>query len=227
MATSGTIAFNPKLSEIFEESYERAGFELVNGNDFKTAVRSFNFMMAEWANRGLNLWTIDTEDITLVSGTSTYTLSVANAVDLYHLVHRKGTGSSQFDTAMTRISAVDYSAIANKNQTGQPTQFWVDRKLDGPVINVWPVPSSADTLVVWFLRRVEDAGTTAAVTADIPFRFLPALVAGLSYHVSVKKRAPMDRVMALKQVYEIEYELAAGEDRDKSSFRVAPSIGRI
>ena len=226
MATSGTTAFNMDFTEIAEEAWERAGREMRSGYDLRTARRSMNLMTIEWQNRGINLWTIDEGTVSLVSGTAQYTLP-ADTVDLLEQVIRTGSGSTQQDLTINRISVSTYASIPNKTTTGRPIQFWIERLVDAPRINVWPVPDSNDyTFKYWRMRRIEDAGR-GVETADMPFRFLPCLVAGLAYHIAMKTPELQQRIPILKAMYEEEFERAASEDRVKTNARFVPRIGRI
>ena len=226
MATSGTTAFNMDFTEIAEEAWERAGREMRSGYDLRTARRSMNLMTIEWQNRGINLWTIDEGTVSLVSGTGQYTLP-ADTVDLLEQVIRTGSGSTQQDLTINRISVSTYASIPNKTTTGRPIQFWIERLVDAPRINVWPVPDSNDyTFKYWRMRRIEDAGS-GVQTADMPFRFLPCLVAGLAYHIAMKVPELADRIPMLKATYEEEFDRAASEDRVKTNARFVPRIGRI
>ena len=226
MATSGTTAFNMDFTEIAEEAWERAGREMRSGYDLRTARRSMNLMTIEWQNRGINLWTIDEGTVSLVSGTAQYTLP-ADTVDLLEQVIRTGSGSTQQDLTINRISVSTYASIPNKTTTGRPIQFWIERLVDAPRINVWPEPDSNDyTFKYWRMRRIEDAGA-GVQTADMPFRFLPCLVAGLAYHIAMKVPELAQRVQMLKAAYEEEFDRAASEDRVKTNARFVPRIGRI
>jgi hypothetical protein len=226
MATSGTTAFNMDFTEIAEEAWERAGREMRSGYDLRTARRSMNLMTIEWQNRGINLWTIDEGTVSLVSGTAQYTLP-ADTVDLLEQVIRTGSGSTQQDLTINRISVSTYASIPNKTTTGRPIQFWIERLVDAPRINVWPVPDSNDyTFKYWRMRRIEDAGR-GVETADMPFRFLPCLVSGLAYHIAMKVPELAQRVQMLKAAYEEEFDRAASEDRVKTNARFVPRIGRI
>jgi len=226
MATSGTTAFNMDFTEIAEEAWERAGREMRSGYDLRTARRSMNLMTIEWQNRGINLWTIDEGTVSLVSGTAQYTLPT-DTVDLLEQVIRTGSGTTQQDLTINRISVSTYASIPNKTTTGRPIQFWIERLVDAPKINVWPVPDSNDyTFKYWRIRRIEDAGR-GVETADMPFRFLPCLVAGLAYHIAMKEPELAGRLPMLKAVYDEEFERAASEDRVKTNARFVPRIGRI
>ena len=225
MTTSGTTAFNMDFTEIAEEAWERAGREMRSGYDLRTARRSMNLMTIEWQNRGINLWTIDEGSINLVQGTAQYDLP-ADTIDLLEQVIRTGSGTTQQDLTISRISVSTYASIPNKTNTGRPIQLWIERLRDNPRINIWPVPESNDyTLRYWRLRRIEDAGS-GVQTADMNFRFLPCLVAGLAYHIAMKVPELGERIGMLKQVYEEQFEIAAGEDREKTSARFVPRVGR-
>jgi len=228
MATSGTTAFNMDFTEIAEEAYERAGSEMRSGYDLRTARRSMNLLTIEWQNRGINLWTIDSGTVSLTTGTSQYNLP-ADTIDLLEHVVRTNSGSTnnQSDININRISVSTYSSIPNKLTRGRPLQVWIERLLDTPRINVWPVPDSNDyTFVYYRMRRIEDAGS-GVETADMNFRFLPCLVSGLAYQLAMKNPELAPRLPTLKAEYEGQFELAAGEDREKASFRITPRIAAI
>jgi len=228
MATSGTTAFNMDFAEIAEEAWERAGREMRSGYDLRTARRSMNLLTLEWQNRGINLWTIDSDTVSLVTGTSQYTLP-ADTIDLLEQVIRTDSGSTtkQSDLNMSRISVSDYSSIPNKLTRGRPIQVWIERLITAPRINVWPVPDSNDyTFVYWRMRRIEDAGS-GVETADMNYRFLPSLVAGLAYGIAMKEPEFAPRLQMLKAEYEAQFQLAAQEDRDKTSARFVPRVTRI
>ena len=226
MATSGTTTFNLDLNNLVEEAFERCGSEMRTGYDLRTARRSLNLLTAEWANRGVNLWTIEEGTLSLTTGTITYNLPT-DTIDLIEQVIRTGTGTNQQDININRISAPTYGTIPNKNTTGRPVQVWINRQATQPNINVWPAPEdNSYTFVYWALKRIDDAGT-GVTTQDIPFRFLPCLVAGLAYYIAMKTPELADRITMLKTVYDEQYALAAGEDRDKTSEHFVPRVGRI
>jgi hypothetical protein len=221
MATTGTTAFNLDFSEIAEEAFERAGRELRTGYDLKTARRSMNLLTIEWQNRGLNLWTIDSGEITLTRGTESYALP-ADTVDLIEQGIRTSEGTLQTDLHMPRISVSTYSSIPNKLALGRPTQIYVDRQRDNPVAYLYPTPDKDTyTMYYWRMRRIQDAGN-GVETADINFRFLPCLVAGLAYYIAMKLPESAERLPMLKADYEEQYRMAAEEDREKASVRFAP-----
>jgi len=228
MTTSGTTAFDMDFTEIAEEAWERAGREMRSGYDLRTARRSMNLMTIEWQNRGINLWTIDEGVISLVKGTSEYNLP-ADTIDLLEQVIRTNSGveATQQDLTINRISVSTYASIPNKLTQGRPIQVWIERLRDAPTINVWPVPDSGDYIFKYFrMRRIQDAGS-GVETADMNFRFLPCLVAGLAYYISMKTPDLMARVPMLKEIYEEQFMLAAGEDRDKTAARFVPRISYV
>lgn len=231
MTTSGTEAFNLNLNELVEEAFERCGAELRSGYDLRTARRSLNLMTIEWANRGINLWTVEQGSIPMVQGQITYDLP-ADTIDLIEHVIRTQTGQAQTDININRISVDTYATIPNKNAQGRPIQVWINRQsgADYPVtgvaypqINVWPAPEQSNyyTFVYWRLRRIQDAGN-GTTTQDIPFRFLPCMVAGLAYHLSLKIPDAMQRTPMLKAMYDEAWQQAADEDREKAALRIAP-----
>lgn len=221
MATSGTTTFDLDLNSLVEEAFERCGAELRTGYDLRTARRSLNLLTAEWANRGVNLWTIEEGSVSLTEGTITYNLPT-NTIDLIEQVIRTGTGTNQQDINISRISASTYATISNKNTEGRPNQVWINRQAARPTINVWPVPEDNDyTFVYYALNRIEDAGN-GVNTQDIPFRFLPCMVAGLAFYLSLKIPQAADRSQFLKQEYEEQWALASTEDREKADLRIAP-----
>jgi hypothetical protein len=296
--TTGTSNFNLDLNNLVEDAFERCGQELRTGYDLRTARRSLNIMTAEWANRGINLWTVEPGQINLEQGRIMYPLPV-DTVDLLDMVTRTGTGQNQQDININRISESTYITIPNKNATGRPIQVWINRQsgqenpttiltaealdatettitltstvglaqfgfiivdsetiqyggIDGndltdcirgannttaathltatkvyvqnlPTVNVWPAPdqSSFYQFVYYRLRRIQDAGTGMNVE-DIPFRFIPCMVAGLAYYLSQKLPGAEARIDMLKQDYEQQFLLAADEDREKASVRFVP-----
>jgi hypothetical protein len=216
MTTSGSRDFNLDVGEIIEEAYERCGLEVRTGYDARTARRSLNLMFAEWANRGLNLWTVTQTTQALTQGVSTYTLAPDVADILEMVLRRDGT-----DYEVERISRGEYLTFPNKTAQGRPSQFYFNRQID-PIITLWQPPeNSTDILVFYYVRRLQDADTMVNTT-DMPFRFYPCMVAGLSYYIAMK-RAP-DRVQLLKAVYEEEFQRAAEEDRDRVPLKLVPSV---
>ena len=224
MAVSGTTTFNLDLVELVEEAFERAGRELRSGYDLRTARRSLNIMFADWANRGINLWTVESGTINLVPGTATYDLP-NDTVDLLEHVIRTGAGvqATQADLTITRISVSTYATIPNKLSQARPIQVWINRQAPTPQITVWPVPDDVQPyqFVYWRLRRIDDAGS-GSNTMDVPFRFLPCMVAGLAFYIAGKIPEGTDRIMMLKAQYDEAWQLAAEEDREKAAIRFVP-----
>ena len=301
--TSGTSSFNLDLNNLVEDAFERCGQELRTGYDLRTARRSLNIMTAEWANRGINMWTIEPGQITLNANQIMYPLPV-DTIDLLDTVTRTGSGSTQQDININRISESTYITIPNKNATGRPIQVWINRQsgmtnpttitlnetLTGtdtsaddiitlsstvglaqfgfikigeetiqyggvsgntitgciravnntaiaphaigasvyvqnlPTINVWPAPDQSNfyTFVYYRLRRIQDAGNGVTIE-DIPFRFIPAMVAGLASYLSMKlPNVDPNRIAMLKQDYDQAFQLAADEDREKAPVRFVP-----
>jgi len=229
MATSGTTAFDMDFTEIAEEAWERAGREMRSGYDLRTARRSMNLLTIEWQNRGINLWTIDEGTVTLVKGTSQYDLP-ADTIDLLEQVIRTNSGDeyTQQDLTINRISVSTYASIPNKLTEGRPIQVYIERLVANPKINVWPVPDKNSEYVFKYyrMRRIQDAGS-GIETADVNFRFLPCLVAGLAYYIAMKDPDLAPRIPLLKEVYEEQFQLAAEEDRVKAPAKFVPRISYV
>tara|TARA_R100001443_G_scaffold47021_2_gene59729 strand:- start:668 stop:1333 length:666 start_codon:yes stop_codon:yes gene_type:complete len=216
MTTSGSRDFNIDVGEIIEEAYERCGLEVRTGYDARTARRSLNLMFADWANRGVNLWTVKQGTATLTQGTATVTLT-ADVVDVLEIVLRRG--STDFE--IQRISRGEYATLPDKTTQGRPSQFWFNKQIS-PIINLWAVPeNSTDQIVYYYVQRIEDADALVNTT-DMPFRFYPCMVAGLAYYLAMK-RAPQ-LIQVLKSVYEEEFQRAADEDEDRVPLKLQPSI---
>jgi len=238
--TTSTTSFNPEVNDLFEEAFERCGVEMRTGYHFRTARRSLNFLITEWANRGINLWTIEQGQIPLVQGQYIYDLPL-DTVDLIEHVIRTNPGQigNQTDINISRISVSTYSTIPNKLTQGRPIQVWVNRQsgqttdLLGatpkyPQINVWPSPDQGTLaspyyyFVYWRLKRIYDAGTGTNVE-DIPFRFQNCMVAGLAYMLATKLQdVPLDRIALLKAQYDEAWDFASAEDREKAPDRFVP-----
>jgi hypothetical protein len=243
MTTSGTTNFNLQLNEIVEEAFERAGGELRSGYDLRTARRSLNLLFADWANRGINLWTIEQGSIAMEQGVATYPLP-NDTVDLLEHVVRTQAGNiaTQADLTITRISVSTYATIPNKLQQARPIQVWVQRNTGAaypatsayspaatatPQITVWPVPDQGTqqdpyyTFVYWRMRRIQDAGN-GVNTFDVPFRFITCLTSGLAYYIALKLPEGQVRLDRLKAQYDEDWTFAAGEDREKAADRLVP-----
>lgn len=215
MAVSGSTDFELDVSDYIEEAFERCGLEVRTGYDLKTAKRSLNLMLAEWANRGLNQWTIAQRSQALTQGDGEYTIGTDVIDILSVVVRRDGT-----DYSLDRLSREEYLTIPTKTTQGRPSQFFLDRQIS-PNLKIWPIPeNSTDVLYYDALTRMDDADTFTN-TLDVPFRFYPCLAAGLAYYIAIK-RSPQ-RVQLLKAVYEEEMERAIQEDRDRASFTIEPA----
>jgi len=216
MAVSGSKDFELDVADYIEEAFERCGLEARTGYDLKTAKRSLNLLFADWANRGLNQWTIKQRTFTVASGDGEISLD-ADVIDVLSLVVRRdGT-----DYSLSRVSRDEYLSIPTKTTTGRPTQFFLDRQIT-PNLKLWPLPdNSTDVIIYDALTRMDDADTYIN-TVDMPFRFYPCLAAGLAYYIAMKK-AP-ERLQILKPIYDEEITRAMDEDRDRASFRVAPDL---
>ena len=303
MSTTGTTTFNLDVNDLIEEAFERCGKELRTGYDFRTARRSLNLLTIEWANRGINLWTVEQGVIPMVTGQAMYPIPV-DTIDLMDMVIRQNNGTSnQIDINISRIAEPTYMSLPNKLAQGRPIQVYVNRQsgqenltdkllaadisstdttitltstnglasagfikigtetisypnINGnqlincargqnnttaaghlatatitvqnlPCINVWPTPNAPGnqyTFVYYRLRRIQDAGTGVYVQ-DIPFRFIPAMVAGLAYQLSTKlPEVDMNRIPMLKAEYDAQFQMAADEDRDKAPIRFVPRM---
>jgi hypothetical protein len=301
--TTGTTAFNLDINDLVEEAFERCGQELRTGYNFRTARRSLNLLTIEWANRGINFWTVEQGQIPLVTGQAIYPMPVDTINILDAVIRQNNSTTNQIDINISQISEPTYMSLPNKLTQGRPIQFWYNRqsgqenlttisvnqtggisstdttipldsvvglatagfvKIDNevisypnvvgnslvncargqnnttaaphadnailtvqniPCLNIWPTPNapgSQYTLVYYRMRRIQDAGSGVSVQ-DIPFRFIPCMVAGLAYQLSMKlPDVPPERVIALKAEYEQQWQIAADEDRDTSPMRIVP-----
>jgi len=220
MALSGTKTFELDVAEYIEEAYERCGLEIRTGYDQRTARRSLNLLLAEWANRGLNQWTIERVTIPVTSASASYNLP-ASVIDFLTVVVQMPNNSSSIaniDLTVDRISRDYYLNIPNKTTTGRPVQYTINRMIT-PVLYLWPTPDQAYDLIVDRLVRMDDA-SSGVNTVQVPFRFYPCLAAGLAYYIAMKK-AP-DRIQLLKAAYEEEFDRAMSEDRDRASLSLTP-----
>ena len=233
--TSGTSTFEKgfSIADIVEESYERIGIQGVSGYQLKSARRSLNIMFQEWGNRGLHYWEVANNSITLVNGKAVYTMfrsttdgtSDATAVygvdDVLEAVYRN---ASNVDVSLTKISRSEYQALSNKSSTGQPTQYYVQRFIDRITITLYLTPGTSENgkfLNFYYVKRIQDAGGYTN-DADVPYRFVPCMIAGLSYYLS-QKYAP-DRIQAMKLLYEDELNRALSEDGSSTSSYITPKI---
>jgi hypothetical protein len=232
MATSGTTTFETtfSISDIVEEAYERIGIQGVSGYQLKGARRSLNILFQEWANRGLHYWEVANNNITLVSGQSTYTMfrstsdGTSDATAIYGVddILEASYRNSNVDTPLTKINRSTYQALSNKTSTGQPTQYFVQRLIDRVTITLYLTPGSSEAgkfLNYYYVKRIQDAGAYTN-EADVPYRFVPCMTAGLAYYLAIKF-AP-DRVQMLKMLYEDELNRALQEDGSSSSSFITP-----
>ena len=220
MATSGTKTFQLTIADTIEEAYELAGLELRTGYYAEAARRSLNIMFADWANRGVNLWTIEQVTTSLTAGTSSYTLNSYD-IDIVSAVIRQVDNSTTTDLQLTRIGRTEYLNIPDKSSTGRPTQFFLDRQTT-PVVKLWPTPDSVATysLIANTIQRIDDV-TASAQDPEVPSRFIPCMASGLAYYIALKKNP--ERVGLLKQQYEQDFKLAADEDRNRASLHLVPN----
>ena len=219
MAFSGTKTFALDIADTIEEAYELAGLEQRTGYDARTARRSLNIMFADWANRGVNLWTIEEVSLDLVQGTNQYTMN-AYDIDILSAVIRDSSTSPSTDIEIDRIGRQEFLNIPNKTSQARPTQYFVDRQIT-PVVNIWPTPDSANyKLVSYRIQRIDDVNTSAE-NPEVPSRFIPCMVSGLAYYIALKKNP--QKAGILKQQYEQDFKLAADEDRNRASLILTPS----
>ncbi len=231
IATTSKFESTFSIDEVIEESYERLGLQVNSGYDLKSARRSLNIMFQEWANRGLHYWEVANNSLTLVDGQSEYTMfrdpsdgiSDATAVygvdDVLEAVYRN---SQNVDFPLTKINRSAYQALSNKTETGLPTQYWVQRFIDRVTITLYLAPGSneaGNTINYFYVKRIKDAGDYTNV-ADVPYRFVPCMTAGLAYYLAIKK-APA-RIQELKLLYEDELQRALREDGSSSSSFISP-----
>lgn len=220
MATSGSRDFEPDVAEYIEEAFERCGLEYRTGYDGITARRSLNLLFADWANRGLNQWTI-TNTATTLSKSDQFIDLTATTIDVLDVIVRRTENNETTDIQMNQIGRSEYWNIPSKDTEARPTQWFLDKQIT-PRLYIWPASeNSTDQLIINRLVRIEDADA-GVNTVDMPFRFYPCLAAGLSYYIALKK-AP-DRVNMLKGFYEEEFARAADQDSSRASLRIAPSL---
>jgi hypothetical protein len=222
MALSGTNAFNLDVDEVIQEAFERCGLHARSGYDLKSARRSLNLLLAEWANRGINLWTVELRTQTLTASTTSYTLD-SDLIDILEAVVYKASDTTT-DMEVDRISRAEYLNISKKSTEAVPTQYYLLRGQSTPTLYLYPTPDAADTFKYWGLTKIQDAGDYED-ELDVPTRFLPCLTAGMAYYVSLKKSP--ERTPLLKQLYEEEWQRASEEDRPRSSFYAIPERGVI
>ena len=219
MATSGTTAFELDVSDVIEEAYERIGIEIRTGYQAKTARRSLNLLLQHLSNKQINLWKLVLTSQALVQGTTSYTLA-SDVLDIQSVVLRR----SSVDTTMNRLSREEYQTRPNKTTQGRPSQYWLER-LSTPVLHIYLAPENAtDTVRFYAMERIEDI-STAQNTIDIPSRFAPAIVSGLTYNLAIKFKPELVQIM--KAIYDEELMTALDEDRERVPFRAIPKVARV
>ena len=241
MATSGTTTFESGflIDDVIQESYDRVGISSVSGYQLKSARRSLNIMFQEWANRGLHYWEIDKTNIDLVEGQAEYkffrssddgtsaTTAPTNGIygvdDILEAALRDNRATTtQSDSAITKINRSTYSGLSNKLSKGSPSQYYVQRFIDHVMLTIYPTPdatAAAKFLSIYYVKRIQDAGGYSN-TADVPYRFVPCMVAGLSYYLSQKVKPELTQ--QLKLLYEDELNRALVEDGSSSSTFITP-----
>jgi len=238
--TSGTTTFDKTFSvdEIVEEAFERLGIQQVSGYQLKTSRRSLNIMLQEWGNRGIHYWEIGELDLDLIEGQAEYkffrassdgTSAVSNPNGVYGIsdvleaqLRSNRTGTNQSDSPMTKVDRSTYAAFSNKLSKGTPNQYWVQRFIDHVSISVYPTPDSTNSskdMHFYYIKRIEDIGAYTNAT-DMPFRFIPCMVSGLSYYLSMKYAPQLTQ--NLKLIYEDEFQRALSEDGSASSTHITP-----
>jgi len=231
--TSGTTTFEKgfSISDIVEEAYERIGIQGVSGYQLKGARRSLNIMFQEWANRGLHYWEVRNNSITLVDGQSVYTIyrstadGTSDATAIYgvdDILEASYRNASSVDTPLTKINRSTYQALANKTSEGTPSQYFVQRFIDKITITLYLTPGSTEAgnfFNYYYVKRIDDVGAYTNA-ADVPYRFVPCMCAGLAYYLALKK-APQ-RIQELKMLYEDELQRALAEDGSSSSTYITP-----
>ena len=221
MATSGTTSFNLDIDDVIEESFERCGIRNTKGYDLKSSRRSLNLLFSEWGNRGVHLWKVELKNQLLTAGTITYATpsDCSDVLEAYISTSDTITSSTQ-DVSLTKIDRSAYAGLPNKGQTGQPSQYYVDRQTT-PTISLYLAPDTITYtyLKYYYIQRIQDAGSYTN-QPDLPYRFLPCMVSGLAFYLS-QKYAP-DRIQALKLLYEDELERALQEDGQRTSLYISP-----
>jgi hypothetical protein len=217
MATSGTATFDLNIEELVEEAFERCGMRVTTGYQLSSARRSLNLLFLDWANRGLNLWTIEQATYSLTTGSPSFALPVTT-INVISAVIRDPSVSPSADITIDRISREEYLNVPDKTTRARPAQYYVERS-NTPTVYLYPAPDKTYTFVYYKIRRIQDAGAYTN-TADVNFRFLPCMVSGLAYYLSIKF-AP-ERAAALKAIYDEDFARAAAEDRDTASVQFVP-----
>ena len=221
MALSGTVAFRPDVEEIIAEAFERCSIDpqTQTGDRARSARRSLNLLFSEWANRGINYWAVTQNTLTLVNGTTAYTLP-AGTIDIIDAVIRDSSGTDTSDQIINRVSIADYNQLPNKSSSGKPSQYMLDKQFT-PVAYFWQVPNKTTySMVYWAINQLDDV-TASNQDADIPYRWNECICAGLSSKLALKY-AP-DRFSILNEMYERSFNFAAASDNDGVSLRIQPT----
>ena len=226
MATSGTYNFNLDIDEVIQEATEMIGGEETLGHTPASARRSINLMLNDWQNRGISLWSVNTTVVTVTDTVASVTLQ-DYTIDALAVTY--STSVSGTDIALERISREEYHNLPNKQQTGRPTQYTIERGVDNPLLKLYPTPdNSTGVLNIEKFDQLQDVDKSAGQNAEVPKRFLPALTCGLSYHLSMKRPGiPMDRIQMLKANYDEKLAYAMEEDRERASLFIRPKLGYI
>ena len=226
MATSGTYNFNLDIDEVIQEATEMIGGEETLGHTPASARRSINLMLNDWQNRGISLWSVNTTVVTVTDTVASVTLQ-DYTIDALAVTY--STSVSGTDIALERISREEYHNLPNKQQTGRPTQYTIERGVDNPLLKLYPTPdNSTGVLNIEKFDQLQDVDKSAGQNAEVPKRFLPALTCGLSYHLSMKRPGiPMDRIQMLKANYDEKLAFAMEEDRERASMFIRPRLGYI
>jgi hypothetical protein len=238
--TSGTTTFDKTFSidEIIEEAFERLGIQNITGYQLKTSRRSLNILLQEWGNRGIHYWEIADLNIDLIEGQSDYdffrssgdgTSATSTPSGVYGIsdvleaqLRSNRTQTTQSDSPMTKVDRSTYAGFSNKLSKGTPNQYWVERFIDKVRIHVYPTPDSTNAskdMHIYYIKRIQDAGAYTNAT-DIPFRFVPCMVSGLAYYLSMKYAPQL--MQGMKLVYEDELQRALAEDGSASSTYITP-----
>jgi hypothetical protein len=221
MSTSGTTTFNLDIDDVIEEAYERCGIRNTKGYDLKSSRRSLNLLFSEWGNRGVHLWKVELKNQLMTAGTISYATpsDCSDVLEAYVSTSETVTSSTN-DISLNKIDRSAYASLPNKGQTGQPSQYYVNRQVN-PIINLYLAPdcTTYTYLKYYYIQRIQDAGSYTN-QADLPYRFLPAMVSGLAFYIA-QKYAP-ERIQDLKLLYEDEMQRALEEDSQRASVFISP-----
>ena len=239
--TSGTTTFDKTfaIDEIIEEAFERIGQQNVAGYQLKNARRTLNILFQEWGNRGIHYWEIGSTNLDLIEGQADYDFfrssddgTSATTVDpasvfgisdvLEAQLRSNRTQTTQSDSPMTKVDRSTYAGFSNKLSKGTPNQYWVERFIDKVTIHIYPTPDSTNAskdMHFFFIKRIQDVGDYTNAT-DVPFRFVPCMVSGLAYYLSMKYQPNL--IQQTKLVYEDEFARALAEDGSASSTHIPP-----